>query len=104
MKGTFIIHLRADEKCIWVQWKGEKKAAQGRQRQIGRLAGDGVKMKGLTQMICRRRKKKHTSQAFNDSPPCSIYSAHTASDKDCLLESFSLIRPYRRNIFNFYPR
>lgn len=27
MKGTFIIHLRADEKCIWVQWKRKKNCA-----------------------------------------------------------------------------
>jgi len=34
MKGTFIIHLRADEKCIWVQWKGKEKSLRG-QRQTG---------------------------------------------------------------------
>lgn len=27
MKGTFIIHLRVDEKCIWVHWKGKKNSA-----------------------------------------------------------------------------
>lgn len=33
-----------------------------------------------------------------------LYSAHTVTDKDCLLERFSLISLYLKNIFSFYPR
>lgn len=47
------------------------------------------------------RVKNKPGSALNDSLPSSIYSAHTVTDKDCLLERFSLIRLYLKNIFSF---
>lgn len=89
MKGTFIIHLRADEKCIWVQLERQRE-------QNWASAGDRVKNTVV--------KENKPGAALRDSLPSSIYSAHTVTDKDCLLERFPLIRLYLKNIFSFHPR